>query len=56
MTKKDYIKGAEIVRKYPHHAPSLRTTKLAIENAFVELFSGDNPAFDERRFREACRV
>jgi len=50
VSKKDYIKAAEIVRR-------MRKTDLvgAMMDAFVELFTGDNPQFDERRFRDACR-
>ena len=55
MSKKDYLKAVEIVRKYQHHTPSLRATAEAIEDAFVNLFNGDNPQFDERRFRDACK-
>lgn len=55
MTKKDYIRAAEIVRKLPRHAATLRTTAMQCENAFVEFFRGDNPSFDEVRFRAACQ-
>ncbi len=46
MTKKDYIKAAEIIRS--HGSP----TKMV--EAFVEFFTGDNPQFDVDRFIDAC--
>lgn len=46
MTKKDYIKAAEIIRS--HGSP-----EKMIE-AFVEFFAGDNPQFDVDRFIEAA--
>ena len=51
MSKKDYEKAASI-------AQSWRNTRggeaEAVINSFVALFSGDNPLFDEARFRKAC--
>jgi hypothetical protein len=53
MTRKDYIKAAEIVREaYVHQKNG---NGEAIEFAFVRLFAGDNPAFNETRFRNACK-
>jgi hypothetical protein len=46
MTKKDYIKAAQIIRE--HGAPP------KMVEAFVEFFVGDNPQFDVDRFIEAC--
>jgi len=48
MTKKDYIRAAEICRL--SHGSDPRVIQ-----AFVEFFHGDNPRFDEDRFVEACR-
>lgn len=49
MTKKDYIKAAEIIIR-------MKQTDFtgAMEDAFVEFFRNDNPRFDEKRFRQAC--
>ncbi len=33
----------------------LKLVATDMENAFVRFFQGDNPRFDEKRFREACR-
>lgn len=53
MTKKDYIKAAEIVRQ-----DSIKNGDIfskLMENSFVKLFREDNPRFDESRFRQACK-
>lgn len=55
MTKKDYEKAATIVRDACLSGGSAWQQRTAIENAFVELFKGDNPQFDEARFRAACQ-
>lgn len=46
MTKKDYIRAAEIIRE--HGSP------VKMIEAFVEFFAGDNPAFDVDRFIDAA--
>ena len=57
MTKKDYEKAAKIVRdlhaKYPSGKQNLVVKE--VEDCFVNLFRGDNPQFDEVRFRAACQ-
>jgi hypothetical protein len=53
MTKKDYQKAAEIVRKI--RPAECGTHQLTVENAFVKLFQNDNSRFDEKRFRTACK-
>jgi len=47
MTKKDYIRAAEICRD--DYAGDRN-----VMNAFIELFTGDNPSFDVERFALAC--
>ena len=48
MTKKDYIRAAEICRdEYGSDSN--------VAHAFADLFAEDNPRFDEERFFEACR-
>lgn len=57
MTKKDYIKAANIVNEvckvhsYPADAVPLRAI---LANAFVRLFLEDNSRFDVARFCKAC--
>ena len=46
MTRKDYEKAAEIVRRLP------ASEQPTVARAFVELFLGDNPRFDSARFYE----
>ena len=29
--------------------------RTLLEDAFVDLFRNDNPKFDEKRFRQACK-
>ncbi len=68
-TKKDMIRASKIVKDlylhvYENGTASGRDDKgfsivdcskpLAVEDAFVEFFQTDNPAFDEKRFRLAC--
>ena len=52
MTRKDYIKAAEIARWQFSHGEA--KVFIGIREAFVELFRGDNPRFDVERFRAAC--
>lgn len=53
MTKKEYSKAAEMVRKdrlnYGEAVGQL------IMETFVSFFQNDNPRFDENRFRQACK-
>ena len=50
MTKKDYIRAAEIAQNFDR--PLERSAVIA---AFVLLFKPDNGNFDESRFIAACR-
>jgi hypothetical protein len=47
MTKKDYVRAAEICRD--DYGSDEHVVK-----AFVDFFTGDNPRFDVERFVEAC--
>lgn len=47
MTKKDYIRAAEICRL--DYAGDRK-----VMYAFIDLFHGDNPNFDAERFAQAC--
>lgn len=57
MSKKEYIRAAEIVRLNRPNGTTkaLIETRNLLEDSFVEFFRGDNPRFDEDRFREACK-
>ena len=52
MTKKDYIRAAEIVRDIGNEHGDNAATGARL--GFIELFRGDNPRFDTERFNEAC--
>jgi hypothetical protein len=53
MTKKDYIKAANIVAQSKHLPKVVRELQA---KAFVELFKGDNARFNEARFLLACDI
>lgn len=53
MTKKDYERAATIAQAWGR-SPCCMEQGAAVEDAFVSLFEGDNPRFDEARFRRAC--
>lgn len=53
MTKRDYERAATIAQAWVQHG-LLMEQGAAVEDAFVSLFEGDNPRFDEARFRRAC--
>ena len=71
MSKKNYEKAAAIVRAHrskalesrtrgPYFAPHATQALYSavadgVEEAFVILFSDDNPSYDVSRFRAACR-
>lgn len=68
MTKKDYIKAAQIVSEMCKDARSTsrvigpkqrlyeENVSVFVAEAFVKLFKGDNPRFSEDRFLEACQL
>tara|TARA_R100001244_G_C5072754_1_gene111803 strand:+ start:73 stop:255 length:183 start_codon:yes stop_codon:yes gene_type:complete len=49
MTRQHYIKVAEIINKFPH-------ARETLAQEFSEMFTEDNPRFDEARFYIACGV
>lgn len=55
MTRKDYIKAADLIGYHGIDLPLLRRAEQEILYAtFVRLFAADNPRFDADRFRAAC--
>ena len=66
ITKKTYIKAAKIVNEKRNEARSTyrvigatqrlyeENVAIELENAFIELFQGDNPRFDKKKFLAAC--
>jgi hypothetical protein len=52
MTRKDYIKAAELIKtEFSGEAPQEKERTIAV---FVQFFRQDNPRFNEDRFRSAC--
>ena len=54
MTKKDYIKAADLINKFDQHC-EIKEITLYMTNIFAKFFREDNARFDERRFRQACK-
>lgn len=52
MTKKNYVKAAELIKKRTRNSKKQRSTMV---ETFVEFFKNDNPRFDEERFIFACQ-
>lgn len=55
MTKKDYIRAAEIIRERAQEYPAGHLVLKELTTAFIVLFKDDNPRFDVFRFHEACQ-
>lgn len=53
MTKKNYVKAANIIRKR-FYKPGNKQHSTMVKT-FVEFFKDDNPRFDEERFIFACQ-
>jgi hypothetical protein len=56
MTKKDYIKAAEIVANTKWDSKVKPAERQRMADAFVRLFQGDNPRFNKERFMTACEL
>ena len=54
MTRKDYIKTANILKSFVDEIP--QTTYEDLVNEFAELFKSDNDNFDFARFEKACGI
>lgn len=63
-TKKDMIRAAELVQQLYADANSVSMGSVqrkllevanVVEDTFVRFFIADNPRFDEKRFRDACK-
>ena len=54
MTKKHFERAAAIVRELQFFQGVGTDKAQVVADAFVELFSGDNPRFDRGRFLKAC--
>jgi hypothetical protein len=62
VTRKDYEKAADIARDLGlirghglKWRPVNESERAKVVDAFVRLFKGDNPRFQEEKFRFACQ-
>jgi len=53
MTKKDYLRAIDTIRSQ-NWVRNENERELLI-GTFVAFFQGDNPRFNEDRFRQACQ-
>ena len=57
MTRKNYIKAAEIVRDMARQDRGAKIKYAgALQQAFARLFAEDSGNFDRDRFRSACQI
>ena len=56
MTRKDYVKFAEMLKAQQHTPGKDRLQISRIIHATVDIFAADNPNFDRDRFLTACGV
>ena len=54
MTKKEYIKAAELIKEFDRQS-EIKEIGSVMTNIFAKFFRNDNPRFDEKRFRQACK-
>lgn len=54
MTKKDYIKAAQLIKDFDKDC-EIKEIGSVMTNIFAKFFRNDNPNFDETRFRQACK-
>lgn len=52
MTRKDYVKTAEILKHSKEYMP--HSTYLELVHDFADMFADDNPNFNEFKFQQAC--
>jgi len=54
MSRKDYVKFAEMLRTIPLEGPALCFWK-DVRDRIADIFAADNPNFDRERFEKACQ-
>lgn len=54
MTRKDYVKTAEILKEYWDNNPVEISDYLDLVYNFADWFAEDNPNFQEKKFVQAC--
>jgi len=56
MTRKEYVKAAEIIAATNWDPNMVNAERERLANTFVKFFSHDNPKFNKARFLEACKL
>ena len=58
MSRKDYVKFAEVLRMSLNRAKSLKEKRLVIDLIYdlCTVFLSDNHNFNSNRFRKACGI
>ena len=54
LTRKHFVAVAQVLKAFPHGAPTASQAKLA--EAFADMFENENPRFERGRFLKACGV
>mgnify|MGYP003330363251 FL=1 len=54
MTRKDYVATAEILKNFGDNIENNFTDFLDLVYDFADMFSKDNPNFNEKKFVNAC--
>ena len=54
MTRKDYVKTAEIIKSFNDHVNLNHSDFLDLVYDFADMFAEDNPNFQEIKFVQAC--
>jgi hypothetical protein len=54
MTRKDYVKFAEMLRQKRQLIEDSSSTLLDLTISIADIFAQDNPKFDREKFYAAC--
>lgn len=54
MTRKDYVKVAEILKSFGDNVENNHSDFLDLVYDFSDMFAEDNPNFQEKKFVQAC--
>ena len=54
MTRKDYVKTAEILKTFGDNVLTNQHDYLDLVYDFCDWFAEDNPNFNEKKFTNAC--
>ena len=54
MTRKDYVKVAEILKSFGDNVENNHSDFFDLVYDFSDMFAEDNPNFQEKKFLQAC--